>query len=114
MISATLNKTSSIRFRRWTRKNYAIFASLHKVISIGSIVISICNQSVKKIKQQISLDSFFGESTDLTQENDLTHDELLSLQLAVSTITTSDDVQRYLFSIKYKSLEQLYLYKTKM
>lgn len=38
-----------LRFKRWSRKSYAVFASLNKVVSIASLVVSVANQSVTKL-----------------------------------------------------------------
>ncbi len=35
-------------FSQWSRKNYAIFASLRKVVKISSLSVDICNSSLRK------------------------------------------------------------------
>ena len=37
-----------ICFRRWSRKSYAVFAGLHKVIAIGHLSSGICEAANKK------------------------------------------------------------------
>lgn len=49
-LAKTLGK--SIRFRRWSRKRYAAFCSLGKIISIGHLRCAIAEQSL--IKQCLS------------------------------------------------------------
>lgn len=39
---------TAIRFRRFSRKGYAVFRSLHQEVSIGRVGIKICNQSLLK------------------------------------------------------------------
>ena len=39
---------SSIRFRRWSRASYAVFASLHRAVSIGRISADIADASLSK------------------------------------------------------------------
>jgi len=46
--SALKKNCSTIRFRRWTRKNYAVFAGLHREISIGHISFDICEKALLK------------------------------------------------------------------
>lgn len=41
-------KNFSIRFRRWSRKQYAVFCSLGKQISIGCLRRSITDQALRK------------------------------------------------------------------
>lgn len=35
-------------FSRWSRKNYATFASLGKVVNIARVSVSVCNQALRK------------------------------------------------------------------
>lgn len=58
--SAKLQKIASytsvrIRFRRWSRKGYAVFAGLNKAISIGQVSISICNRTMLKSERLLAL-----------------------------------------------------------
>jgi len=48
MKSTKLYTVKSIRFRRWSRAGYAIFCSLACSVTIGSVVISICDKSLQK------------------------------------------------------------------
>lgn len=48
------NKSKSIRFRRWSRKGYAVFCSLSKNVTIGRVCVSICDLSLKKSSQTSS------------------------------------------------------------
>ncbi len=41
-------KKSSIRFRRWSRKEYAVFASLGKCVTIGCLSKSVADKSLAK------------------------------------------------------------------
>ncbi len=38
----------SIRFRRWSRSSYALFAAVKSVVSIGSLAVDIVNQALLK------------------------------------------------------------------
>ena len=48
MFKLPKNKTTSLRFRRWSRAKYAVFCSLASVVSIGCVAISIADKSLKK------------------------------------------------------------------
>jgi hypothetical protein len=41
-----VNSKFSVRFRRWTRSAYAVFASLGKAISIGNLRIEMAGQTL--------------------------------------------------------------------
>lgn len=44
-----------IRFKRFSRKGYAVFASLNKEITIGRISIPMCNSAYNKETKKLSL-----------------------------------------------------------
>ena len=56
----------SIVFSKWSRKNYAIFASLHKVIKIARLSVDVCmsslskNKSIQQKSYQIKASEFEG------------------------------------------------------
>ncbi len=54
MFKQTTNSTQSLRFRRWSRKSYAVFVSLHKVVSIGALVVSVADKSLVKAASHVS------------------------------------------------------------
>ena len=81
-----------IRFRRWSRKNYAIFAGLHKIISIGQLAVNICEMALKKahltfLESVISV-SDFAINEKGTEEKELVIQELLLQQNNFTTINT--------------------------
>lgn len=41
-----LHKANAVRFRRWSRKAYAVFASLGKSISIGNLSVHMAGDSL--------------------------------------------------------------------
>jgi hypothetical protein len=55
----TLNSISNYRlvFRKWSRKNYAVFASLKQEVHIGHLSFSICASLVSRGKSLISFES---------------------------------------------------------
>ena len=48
MFKKPKNTATSLRFRRWSRAEYAIFCSLSSVVSIGCVAISIADKSLQK------------------------------------------------------------------
>lgn len=50
----------SIRFRRWSRKSYAVFLALGRVVTIGTLHSCVLNQLSKKCVRLISLPNFFS------------------------------------------------------
>jgi hypothetical protein len=54
MKSTKINQQKSIRFRRWSRKGYAVFCSLTCVVTIGCVSISISDKSLQKISSSYS------------------------------------------------------------
>ena len=72
----------NIRFRRWSRKAYAVFASLGKSISIGNLSVDMAGETlfrkVEKIKDILS-----GEP-----EKERSTDEELSVLLSESLVLT--------------------------
>lgn len=46
MFNQAIHINKSFRFRRWTRKAYAVFASLGKTVSIGNLKIEMAGQTL--------------------------------------------------------------------
>ncbi|UKI39896.1 MAG: hypothetical protein L6V35_03975 [Alistipes putredinis] len=61
---------SSIRFRRWSRASYAVFASLHRAVSIGRISADIADASLSKKREHHYLGTHCGE---LSQRRNARH-----------------------------------------
>lgn len=74
---------SVIRFRRWSRKSYAIFIGLGKQISIGRLRCGIADQAMRKneliLGRSMSQDSGAYTNTDEWQISDTDPSALLSL-----------------------------------
>ena len=54
MKSDKYKQPKSIRFRRWSRKGYAVFCSLTCVVTIGCLSISISDKSLQKTSSSYS------------------------------------------------------------
>lgn len=72
-----------VRFRRWARKGYSIFASLGKQVSIGVLDFRIANTSLKKLSVGIasSISDLFSLEED--KDKELENEELLENELAL-------------------------------
>lgn len=86
-----IQSSNEVRFRRWTRKNYAIFAGLNKIISIGRLALSICETTFAKAKltsleSGISV-SDFATDVKAKEEKELVIQELLFEQNNIITIS---------------------------
>jgi hypothetical protein len=81
-------------FSQWSRKSYAVFASLKKVVSIGHLSIDICKSSLLKSATLIRLLNTFSADNSDTDEYDI--NELLenaSLLLAeLPLISAKNDI----------------------
>lgn len=67
MNSQIATKNNTLVFSKWSRKNYAIFASLSKVVKIARVSVDICISSLTKNKSILRF---------LKQENQLLISEL--------------------------------------
>lgn len=65
---------SLLRFRRWSRASYAVFASLHKTVSIGCVSADIADASLSKDKHtahiEYSDESRSDNMTEMLQSDD--------------------------------------------
>jgi hypothetical protein len=76
-----LHKANAIRFRRWSRKAYAVFASLGKSITIGSLSVHMAGDTLFRKVQLIKSIIITGE-----QEKELSPEEEPALLLTESTL----------------------------
>jgi hypothetical protein len=60
---------SRLVFRKWSRKSYAVFASIKREVQIGHLSFSICESLVSRGKSFVSFDSrmMFSASTNKQQ-----------------------------------------------
>lgn len=72
MRSRNFQSDSSLRFRRWSRKGYAMFVSVTNVVTIGVLSSDICEKSEAKLSalSVSSNASIKSESSDLTEDLD--------------------------------------------
>ncbi len=96
-----LSRLLNLRFRRWTRKAYAVFATLKSAVSIGTITIPMVKISFDK-SISLLLDKWSFDT--LTDEKEKT-EALLEEQLEYSCIllaTKNDAAARYFTNIHTK------------
>ena len=65
----------SLRFKRWSRKSYAVFCSLGVTVTIGQLAVHVQEKSVVKLasaKLFTTINDLFDISEEITEEeNDL-------------------------------------------
>lgn len=86
--------TDIVIFSQWSRKSYAVFASLKKVVRIACLSIDICQSSLMKVPAIVRLFLILGES-DIENEDAYINDEidnLLLTQVVIPVISTSSDI----------------------
>lgn len=90
MKSYSYIQTGKVRFRRWTRKKYAAFASLGKQISIGAVRIEVSNQATLK-QDTLSVaigNAYLSESLQIEEEE---ADLQFEMQQTIITLTTTTE-----------------------
>lgn len=87
MNSNQTHKQTSIRFKRWSRKSYAVFAGIHKVISIGALSAVISEKSLKKVKSGALSFLFFNNEL-FHSENDEAELEFSLNEIQLAVIST--------------------------
>jgi hypothetical protein len=67
-VKTAAGNINSIRFRRFLRKSYAVFCSLHRHITIGQLSVDTNNSSLKTLKNRISEIFFANNSKNIDNE----------------------------------------------
>lgn len=80
MKESRLHKANGIRFRRWSRKAYAVFVSLGKSITIGSLSVHMAGDTLFR-KVQLIRSIITGE-----REKELSPEEEPTILLTESTL----------------------------
>lgn len=88
MFKRTQANINYIVFSRWSRKSYAIFASLRKVVVIAQLAVDICVSALQKNETVIQLLSIFNDEEAYSTEVDINEiDE--SLQVLFVPVNTA-------------------------
>ena len=74
MKHVVVHKTQKLVFRRWSRKKYAIFTSLHKEVAIGHLNCDIACNTILKSENKTCFNNFSPDRpvyTDSSGDDDL-------------------------------------------
>ncbi len=97
MNRALAHRNSSIVFRQWSRKSYAIFASLGKEVKIGHLNEGVCEKAIDKNKTKKSSkedwNNFSLIETDDPDELMLVNTDLQLITLISETINSDESPQ---------------------
>ena len=109
--SASTNKYSSIRFRRWSRKNFAVFSGLHREISIGQITFDISDKALLKSIKKTFGSYVAAETTNPEEDEEVVENVLLTelSELLIIANSTTDHLagrsQKYYSHFKQLSIQ---------
>lgn len=95
-----------IRFRCWTRKGYAMFSSLGRCVTIGTLGREVADASLKKQKVGVSINTEWTDkniSCNERPEDDLPDDISIGLGLVVFSLPANETYcAEYNYNIKTK------------
>lgn len=100
MTTKLTNNKTSLRFRRWSRKGYAVFVSMTCAVTIGVLAVSVSDKSTAKMTASVT-----GVTAKLIaddSDSDSTPEEMVVLtaeQLLITETTNDDAAARGLNSI---------------
>ncbi|OFX28047.1 MAG: hypothetical protein A2X08_11600 [Bacteroidetes bacterium GWA2_32_17] len=96
-----------LKFSRWSRKAYAVFISIGKIVNISNLKIEVSQDFIKKSKGYSEVQSFFNLNSNTKKEfppniDKLTiYDILLSNLLFVDNHINSISTKQYIFKKYY-------------
>ena len=100
MIKQTKISNKLAVFSKWSRKNYAIFASLTKVVKIARLSIDICDLSLKKAlstvflnKQEVNDESEYDDAFEI--ETSIQESLVFLVFQPTSTLEISFDINTF-------------------
>ncbi len=106
MINDFTYHSSQLVFKQWSRKSYAIFASLGKEVSIGHLDIEICDQALLKDHQSYSACCAIQEEKNTEKEDpdegilELTQEQFVSLlAIQVNSDISSGRLAYFIYTI---------------
>ena len=104
MDKAILHNSQKLIFRQWSRKKYAIFASLGKEVSIGHVDVDICDKAINKDSNIsfLTQNSSNGFSTEIEDEeiNLLDETEFGLNDFFITSINTEESPHSFRNNIK--------------
>ena len=69
-------KSASLRFKRWSRKRYAAFVSLHQEVTIGNLAVHVSNRILLKQNDSVASEHLLDVQFENNKEEE--HDALVS------------------------------------
>ena len=105
MNRAIAHQNQSLIFRQWSRKSYAVFATLGNEVQIGHIDVGICEKAIDKNNTERSFkkdctDSLLNETDDLDELTLVNTD--LQLMSLLSITSNSDESSQHCCSSNTK------------
>ncbi|OFX44181.1 MAG: hypothetical protein A2046_08145 [Bacteroidetes bacterium GWA2_30_7] len=94
-----LKNNKILYFSRWSRKKYAILASLSKVVHIGKLTVNIANCSLNKLEKSITV---------LSNSSENHYDELFDVIFKESTVNNIFSTQLIPINVNSKNDKFLY------
>lgn len=93
MNGALKNINQSLTFRQWSRKGYAIFASLGKEVNIGHVDVEICEKASEKnnIKKTAGLHNIDTSITEDEEVEELSLNDLDAQLISCIGLTSQID-----------------------
>lgn len=87
MKPTSTNHSTTLRFKRWSRKAYAVFASLGRAVSIGRLSVGIAEASEKKMAISGYREFRIVDLLDVNEE-----DNVLELQVVPALIEQNNEI----------------------
>ncbi|MDR1543982.1 MAG: hypothetical protein LBS50_06170 [Prevotellaceae bacterium] len=105
-MKTALQHTITIRFRRFLRKAYAVFCSLHKQITIGQLSVDTNNSSLKTLKNRVS--KIFLNNTKNTDNEEfieiITAENIFALNPVLAVAVVSNQSKNYYFHTEHTEI----------
>lgn len=99
-----VNINKSLNFSRWSRKAYAAFISIGKIVKISTLKIEVAQGFIKKAKSFTEIELYFKNSLDNNNEQDET--EFALIPVGITTILSQ--TKNYLSGLLYNSAIKLF------
>ena len=104
MQNQNVHINKSLNFSRWSRKAYAAFVSIGKIVKISTLKIEVAQGFIKKAKSFTEIELYFKTSLDKTNEHDET--EFVSIPVGITTIQSQ--TKNYHSGLFYNSAIKLF------
>lgn len=102
----TTTHRTFIRFRRWSRKRYAIFSSLGRCVTIGSLKKGLADASLKKQKSPVQI-TLLQPTDDSEKETNGMEEEISGVLFQLYSLLVQPRVTNEIYGIE--SIETHYI-----